>query len=144
MNILNKVTLKNSIAIVLVFIGFTLIILFINGINNTDSMGGAMTLIAISEISIMAVILGIVFLFLGEKWFNYPLHWGYRLLCFVSSFFIFKNIYLYTNVSHEAILHNDGVMYPSWEQDVFGLFIVGIFLLKSFRRNKNVFLEDSV
>jgi len=132
--IYKTLTIKNSISTVLIVLGVIFIVKFIEYVNGLDDMGGPMTIITNGEFGKVAVTLGTIFLLMGDKLSKLSFRWIYIGLFIYSSYFIFKNIWLYSNIPFDWLLHSHKTIYPSLYEDIFALMLLIVFLFKSFKR----------
>jgi protein-S-isoprenylcysteine O-methyltransferase Ste14 len=129
--IFNMKNIKNSFGIVLVFLGTWLILRFIDIVNSPYRMSHAMEILTESVISGPAVILGVIFLFIGKKLTSFSIHWLYRILFVVTFVLVCKNVWLYSYVPFEVMRNDGNHVYPELGSDIFAFIIVGILLLNS-------------
>jgi len=134
--IYKRVTIKNTVSTVLIVLGVIYIVKFIEYANGLDNMGGPMTIVTNGTYGKVAVAVGTIFLLVGDKLSKLSFRWLYIGLFVYSSYFIFKNIWLYSNVPFEWVLHSNKTIYPSVSEDIYALTILGIFLFKSFKRRR--------
>ena len=132
--IYKKATIKNTISTMLIFFGTIFIIKFIKYTNGLDNMGGPMTIVTNGTYGTVAATLGIIFLLVGDRLSKLSFRWLFIGLFIYSSYFIFNNIWLYSYIPFEWILHSHKTIYPSVYEDIYALIILGIFLFKSFKK----------
>jgi len=132
--IYKTLNIKNSLSTVFIVLGVIFIVKFIEYVNGLDDMGGPMTIITNGEFGKVAVTLGTIFLLMGDKLSKLSFRWIYIGLFIYSSYFIFKNIWLYSNIPFDWLLHSHKTIYPSLYEDIFALMLLIVFLFKSFKR----------
>ena len=135
MNI-NKKNIKNIIALPLVLYGAYLILIYISYVNGLDNMGGPMCYITNGLYGTLAVVFGTLYLLIGKKLSDLPIYWVFRVLFVVSLFFILQNIWRYSYVPFELILHSHKTIYPTLWNDGTALLFLLIYLMNSRKIDK--------
>jgi len=142
--IFNLKNIKNVIGIALLILGSLWLLRFIGVLNSPYRMSHAMEIFTESAISIPAIVVAIIFLFIGKKLVSFSILWLYRVLFIVTFFIVSKNAWLYSYVPYEIVLGDGNHIYPDLNSDIFAFVIVGILLLNSivFRRDKQSKTSD--
>jgi len=82
----------------------------------------------------LAVVFGTIYLLVGKKLSYLSLHWVFRIVFMVSLFLVLKNMWLYSYVPYELILHSHKTIYPALENDGLAVFFLLIYFMNSFTR----------
>ena len=133
MNI-NKKNIKNFIGLLLVGYGSYLVLRYMSYVNGLDDMGGPMCYMTNGLYGTLAVVFGTIYLLVGKKLSYLSLHWVFRIVFMVSLFWVLKNMWLYSYVPYELILHSHKTIYPTLENDGLAVFFLLIYFMNSFTR----------